>query len=73
MTLREYLDDTGLKQKWMARQLGIGTSVMSGLVKGHRLPNAILAEKIRLLTNDKVVFAATPEPPRIGTIAADAK
>jgi len=69
MTLRDYLEDTGLKQKWVAKQLGINITIMSAIVKGHRIPTPALAEKIRLVTNGKVLFDETPVPPRIGVLS----
>jgi len=65
MTLRDYFEETGLKQLWLAQQLGISGSMLSLIVRGRRLPTPALAEKIRLVTKGKVLFDETPSQ-RIG-------
>ncbi|WP_270165161.1 helix-turn-helix transcriptional regulator [Paenibacillus sp. SYP-B4298] len=44
--LKEILSDRGMKQKWLAEQVGVTTSEMSQIVRGESEPTLMTALKI---------------------------
>ncbi|WP_436664244.1 helix-turn-helix transcriptional regulator [Alicyclobacillus acidoterrestris] len=45
-TLKEALRERGLKQDWVASQVGLNKDTMSRLVNGKHIPNLRTAQKI---------------------------
>ena len=48
--IKRYLSEHNIKQRDMARQLGINPATMSKIVRGERMPRIDVVERIEILT-----------------------
>ena len=52
--LKNILQSRGLKQSWLAEQIGVSSEIMSRLCNGKTLPSLRLAQKIALFLDVRI-------------------
>lgn len=56
MQLKEYLDNSGIRQNFLASKVGISKTILNSYVLGKKTPNIETAWKIHMATNGAVSF-----------------
>lgn len=59
--LKKYLIERGIKQSWVAKQLGIQTEVFNRIVNGHNIPTLGFAYRIAKVLQTNVETLWPPE------------
>ena len=49
-----WIEKSGYKKKWIAKQLGVSQTVLSRWINGHSMPSLINAFKLAKILNCKV-------------------